>query len=89
MPYEYEAARTFKKRFRKKDPVRRKAVTEAIRKLTEDPTRPGLQVKRVQSAVDVVYEASVSRTIRMTFHWEGNKIVLRNNCEHDRVLSSP
>lgn len=89
MPFEYEAAAIFKKRYRKKDPARQKAVESAIRKLAADPTHPGLRVKRVQSAAGVVYEASVNMAIRMTFHWEGDKIVLRNNCKHEDVLRSP
>jgi hypothetical protein len=36
-----------------------------------------------------VYEARVDRSLRLTFHWDGPVIVLRNNCKHDDTLAHP
>jgi hypothetical protein len=36
-----------------------------------------------------VWEAYVDSANRVTFHWEGDTIVLRNNCRHEIVTQSP
>lgn len=58
------------------------AILECIDRLSENPHHPGLHTGRVQGARDV-YEAYIDGANRLTFHWEGEVIVLRNHCSHE------
>ena len=63
-------------------------VKKALRLLVENPRHPGLRVKRVQGT-DRIWEASASRSIRLTFEMHGDLIVLRNVGAHDETLKKP
>lgn len=54
----------------------------------QNTRHPGLQTHKVKGHPGV-FEAYVNMANRVTFHYEGDKIVLRNNCNHDRVLRTP
>lgn len=73
---------TFKKRLAKKTAQQRGAILECIDQLAKDHRHPGLHSHRVQG-VKGVFEAYVDAANRVTFHWEGAAIVLRNHCNHD------
>lgn len=78
---------SFKKRLNKKPAALAGAILECINRLADDPRQPGLHTHRVQGTADV-WEAYVDQANRLTFHYEGGDIVLRNHCNHD-ILRSP
>jgi len=63
------------------------AIARCIELLGDNPRHPGLHTHRVQGTAGV-WEAYVDRANRVTFHWAGPAIVLRNNCNHD-ILKTP
>ena len=60
----------------------------AMDKLVLDIRYPSLRVKKVQGAEDI-WEARVSRSIRLTFEIVGAVIVFRNVGQHDETLKNP
>jgi len=61
---------------------------KALRKLATDLGYPGLRVKKMQGTGHI-WEARVSRSLRLTFELEGNTLVLRNIGRHDETLERP
>ena len=61
---------------------------KAFRNLATDLQYPALRVKKMQG-VEHIWEARVSRSLRMTFEIEGNTIILRNIGHHDETLERP
>jgi len=61
---------------------------KALRNLATDLRYPALRVKKMQG-VEHIWEARVSRSLRMTFELEGNRIILRNIGRHDETLERP
>jgi hypothetical protein len=57
-------------------------------RLGTDPRHPGLHTHRV-GGTRGVWEAYVDDANRVTFHWEGDTIVLRNNCRHEVISQRP
>lgn len=78
---------SFKKRLRKKPPEMRRAIEDAVTQLRKDWRHPGLKAHRIQNKAGV-YGARLDRGNRITFHWDGDTIVLRNHCNHD-ILKTP
>lgn len=76
-----EATRPFKKKLDKKTPEMRSAILACVRQLRIDWRHPSLRAKKL-SGTDF-FEARVSRGARLTFIWDGPKIVLLNHCHHD------
>jgi mRNA-degrading endonuclease RelE of RelBE toxin-antitoxin system len=77
----------FKKRLKKKPPEMRKAVEDAVTQLRMDPRHQGLHTHRVWGKKDV-WEARIDAGNRLTFRWDGPRIVLLNHCNHD-ILKKP
>ena len=63
------------------------AIIAAVTQLRKDHTYNGLRTHRVWGQPGV-FEARLDRGNRLTFHWEGDTIVLRNHCNHD-ILDRP
>jgi mRNA interferase RelE/StbE len=61
---------------------------KALRNLATDMRYPALRAKRIQG-VQHLWEARVSRSLRMTFEIQGDTIVLRNIGRHDETLERP
>jgi hypothetical protein len=80
--------RSFKKRLAKKPVALQGAILECITRLREDPLHPGLKTKKM-GGTDNVFEARVDQANRVTFHWAGDTIVMRNHCNHDMLKRSP
>lgn len=78
----------FKKRLEKKEPPMRAAILECVKRLVDDPRHPGLRTESVQG-VPGVFSSRVDRGNRLTWHWDGQVIVLRNHCNHDMVYRKP
>jgi len=66
----------------------RRRVDKALRLLEEDFRHPGLRAQRVEGT-EGIYEARVDRRHRMTYHREGDRLIMRNVGEHDDTLRRP
>src|SRR5215207_2636704 len=85
---ELEIPPRFRRTSRKKAAPLREAIARCIQLLGDDPHHPGLHTHRV-SGKKGVWEAYVDDANRVTFHWDGPRIVLRNNCNHDILKRRP
>ena len=81
-PVEIDAA--FKRRLAAKSHRQQDAIARAIVKLRKNPRHPGLRTHKLQGMPGVI-AARVSEGDRLTFRWEGAKIVLLNHCTHSQV----
>ncbi len=61
---------------------------KAIENLTADMRYPGLKIKKVKGT-GYIWEARVSRSLRMTFQIVDDIIILRNIGQHDETLGRP
>lgn len=61
---------------------------KALRKLATDLGYPALRAKKMQGTGHI-WEARVSRSLRVTFELEGDTLVLRNIGRHDETLERP
>ena len=61
---------------------------KALRNLATDLRYPGLRVKKMEG-VEHIWEARVSRSLRLTFELESDALVLRNIGRHDETLERP
>lgn len=90
MGFEYEVDPTFKRRLKKKPQSQQEAIMACIEQLVRDPHHPGLHTKRIRAGQgQAVFQARVDGANRLTFHWSGSTIVLRNHCNHDDALRNP
>jgi hypothetical protein len=71
----------FRRRLRKKTIDQQARILECVSQLGEDWRSPGLHTHKVQG-VSGVFEAYVDKANRVTFHWDGDTIVLRMHCDH-------
>jgi len=86
--HDLQIPNAFRKVRRRKELRLRNAIDRCVKLLAEDVHYPGLQVHRVQGTQGV-WEAYVDIHNRVTFHWDGDVIVLRNNCNHDILDRNP
>ena len=75
----------FKKAWKELNEEEKGLARKALRNLAADLRYPALRVKKMQG-VEHVWEARVSRSLRMTFQIEGDTIILRNIGHHDETL---
>jgi len=61
---------------------------KALRNLATGLQYPALRVGKLKG-VEHIWEARVSRSLRLTFELEGNTIILRNIGRHDETLERP
>ena len=61
---------------------------KALRNLVTDLGYPALRAKKMQGTGHI-WEARVSRSLRVTFELEGDTLVLRNIGRHDETLERP
>jgi mRNA-degrading endonuclease RelE of RelBE toxin-antitoxin system len=61
---------------------------KALKNLAIDLRYPALRVKKMQGTENI-WEARVSRSLRMTLEFEGDTIILRNIGRHDETLERP
>jgi len=78
----------FKKAWQELTEEEKEMGRKALRNLATDLRYPALKVKKMQG-VEHIWEARVSRSLRMTFEIEGDRIVLRNIGRHDETLERP
>lgn len=78
----------FKRAYQKLKPEDQALADKAIRFLAADTRHPSLRVKKIKGAENI-WEARVSRAIRMTFEMHEDLIILRNVGQHDEALGKP
>ena len=78
----------FKKAWKELNKEEKDLARKALRNLATDLRYPALRVKKVQG-VEHIWEARVSRSLRMTFEIEGDTIILRNIGRHSETLERP
>ena len=65
-----------------------KKVDKALHQLDSDFRHPGLRSHPVVSAPGI-FEAYVNDRYRMTFHRQGDTLIMRNVDNHDQCLRNP
>jgi len=85
-----KTARTerFKKAWQELSESERKLASKALRNLIKNMHYPALRVKKMQ-AINRIWEARISRSLRMTFQIQRDIIILRNIGRHDETLDNP
>ena len=78
----------FKKAWKELNEEEKDLARKALRSLTTDLRYPALRVKKMQG-IEHIWEARVSRSIRVTFQIVGDTIILRNIGRHDETLERP
>ena len=78
----------FKKSWEKLTEEEKELSRKALRNLVADIRYPALRVKKIKG-VERLWEARVSRSMRMTFQIQGDVIILRNIGRHDETLDRP
>ncbi len=81
-PTPVRISKRFKKQLQKKPRDMQTAIANAVTQLRADHRHKGLHTHRVQGQPGV-FEARIDQANRLTFHWDGDTIVLRNHCNHD------
>ena len=86
----YLTTPTFKKKYKKKERISQSSVDEAIKLLVKNPHYPGLHTHKVRGTGNrAIFEAYVDDSVRLTFEYGENNIILRTNCTHKSVLDNP
>ena len=78
----------FKRAYQELKPEDRSLADKAIRFLATNTRYPSLRVRKIKGT-EGIWEARVSRSIRMTFQMQGDLVILRNIGQHDEALGSP
>lgn len=78
----------FKKVWKELNAEEQELARKALRNLATDMRYPALRVKKMQGTGNL-WEARVSRSLRITFQIQGNTVVLRNIGHHDETLERP
>jgi mRNA interferase RelE/StbE len=78
----------FKKSYKKLEENDKKVIKKKLALMRSNPHHPSLRTKKVQGT-DGIFECSISLSIRMTWEYEGESILLRVVGTHDEVLNNP
>lgn len=79
---------SFRKAWKQLGEEQKALARKAIDNLIKDIRYPALMVRKMRGT-EYIYEARVSRSLRMTFQIEGDIIILRNIGQHDETLERP
>ena len=72
------------KKKRKATPQLADAVIRTVELVLTDPANPGLNLHKVDRENDI-WDAYVTRAIRVTCQRDGGAVIFRNNCRHDII----
>jgi len=78
----------FKKAWKQLNEEDKALARKAIKNLATDIRYPALRAKKIKGT-EYIWEARVSRSLRLTFRIEGDTILLRNIGHHDETLERP
>ncbi|SFG83294.1 hypothetical protein SAMN05660649_02854 [Desulfotomaculum arcticum] len=84
----FQRTERFKRAYKKLDVNQKDAIKKALKLISDNINHPSLRVKRVQGTKDI-WEASATMSLRITFLWESEIVILRNCGEHDKTLKNP
>lgn len=69
-------------------PEVKKALKKKLSLMMKNPRHPSLRVKKIQGQ-EGIFEASITMSVRMTWQYTEDGILLRNIDEHDKALKKP
>ena len=78
----------FKKAWQELTQEEKELGRKALRNLATDLGHPALRVRKMQGT-GRIWEARVTRSLRVTFELKGDTLVLRNIGRHDETLERP
>lgn len=78
----------FRKAWKQLNEEQKALARKAINNLIKDIRYPALRVKKIRGT-EYIWEARVSRSLRMTFQIESDIIILRNIGQHNETLGRP
>jgi mRNA interferase RelE/StbE len=78
----------FKKSYKKLEANDKKVIQKKLALMRRNPQHPSLRTKKVQGTDDI-FECSINMSLRMTWEYEGESILLRVVGNHDEVLNNP
>ncbi len=78
----------FKKSYTQLEENDKKVIQKKLALMRRNLHHPSLRTKKVQGT-DGIFECSISMSIRMTWEYEGESILLRVVGNHDEVLNNP
>jgi len=87
-PTPIDVAPRFKRAYKKKPPEMQAVIDRAVARLRANPRDPALGTHKIWGTPGV-WAADLDRGNRLTFHWDGDTIVLRNHCNHDILNRNP
>lgn len=85
---EFLFAARFKKSYKKLEENDQKAIKKKLVLMSRNPHHPSLRTKMVQGT-DGIFECSITMSMRMSWEYEGESILLRGVGDHDEVLKNP
>lgn len=86
----FQRTERFKREFKKLSEADKAAFEKQMRKFFDNPKPPfhsSLRIKKVQET-DSIFEFTITMSVRMTFQFNGDTIILRNIGEHDKTLKN-
>ena len=78
----------FEQAYQKLTDDERRSVRKALSLLGENLRHPSLRVKKMEGRKNI-WEACLSKRLRMTFELLEGIVIVRNVGEHDKVLKKP
>lgn len=77
----------FRRDYKKLTPQSQKRIKQVLLQMERDLNHPFLETKKLKGT-NSIWEARVSKSLRITFHLKGNLITLRTVGEH-KILNQP
>ena len=78
----------FKKAYKKLVEDEQKVLHKKLSLMSKNPHHPSLRTKKVQGTKDI-FECTVNMSIRITWQYEADSILLRTVGNHDEILKNP
>lgn len=78
----------FKKSYKKLSKTEQKTLHKKLALMGKDPHHPSLRTKKIQGTDDI-FECTVTMSVRMTWQYDDDAILLRVVGNHDEVLKNP
>lgn len=78
----------FKRSYKQLPKDVQKALQKKLELMSKDPHHPSLRTKKIQGT-DKIFECSINMSIRLTWQYQGESILLRVIGPHDQVLDNP
>ena len=78
----------FKRAYRRLNQRQRRVVEKTLSFLVNNIRHPSLRVKKIEGTKGI-WEARASKSIRLSFEFRDDTLILRNVGDHDEVLKGP